>query len=373
MSSRGGERSVDSLPVGARDHRRGRSARSGQIPRERGSALMLVLFACLTLAVGVQVLSMVTLCAERAMDDEQTGRVRLSEKDAMLAALRQRLLADWQLVPATWWPAPEVGGAPTQGMAVDVPGSDGWLMRASARQEPAYSASTVSATVERGRDGIDLPTAAVVTGVLTASPVRESTWVDGEEVDAGGGSSLPVSGIPCYVCDPPMDPLLGPACGLEPLAAAWRLDPGWLALGSALENATEGALPAERSAAFPHANVGDRTYWLGGMSTGGHLGSVALPSECVGAGPDAWVLVVATGGADLDARNRGDLYGVIVVDDGSVLLDGTVLHGAVFATGEVALGQTGQILFSREILRWATDRSLQRVRLVPGTRWEGLE
>jgi hypothetical protein len=84
-------------------------------------------------------------------------------------------------------------------------------------------------------------------------------------------------------------------------------------------------------------------------------------------------LVVVTGGADLDARDRGDLYGVIVVDQGSVQLDGTVLHGAVFATGEVALGQTGQILYSPQVLRWATDRSLHRVRLVPGTRWEGTE
>ena len=119
---------------------------------------------------------------------------------------------------------------------------------------------------------------------------------------------------------------------------------------------------------------GDDVLCLGGGTLAGWLGgNVALPSECGATAPDAPVLVVVTGGADLDARDRGDLYGVIVVDDGSVLLEGTVLHGAVFATGEVALGQTGQILFSREILRWATDRSLHRVRLVPGTRWEGLE
>ncbi len=85
------------------------------------------------------------------------------------------------------------------------------------------------------------------------------------------------------------------------------------------------------------------------------------------------MLVVVTGGADLDARDRGDLFGVLVVDEGSVRLDGTVLHGAVFATGDVALGQTGQILYSPQVLRWATDRSLRRVRLVPGTRWEVVE
>jgi hypothetical protein len=81
---------------------------------------------------------------------------------------------------------------------------------------------------------------------------------------------------------------------------------------------------------------------------------------------------VVTGGARLDVRDQGDLYGVIVVDDGGVLLDGTRIHGALFATGEVDLGATGAVAFSRAILRWATDRSLVRTRLVPGTREESI-
>jgi hypothetical protein len=49
------------------------------------------------------------------------------------------------------------------------------------------------------------------------------------------------------------------------------------------------------------------------------------------------------------------------------------VHGAVFATDTLDLGETGHIFFSRSVLRWATDRSLVRVRLVPGTRKEGME
>ncbi|HLA82791.1 MAG TPA: hypothetical protein VJP78_14445, partial [Thermoleophilia bacterium] len=89
--------------------------------------------------------------------------------------------------------------------------------------------------------------------------------------------------------------------------------------------------------------------------------------------PDEPALVVLTGGATLDARDRGDFYGILVADRGSVLLDGTVVHGAVFASGTVDLGEMGQVLFAPRILRWAGDGSLKRARLMPGTRWEGME
>ena len=49
----------------------------------------------------------------------------------------------------------------------------------------------------------------------------------------------------------------------------------------------------------------------------------------------------------MDARGRADLYGVVVVDGGAVLLEGTKLHGAVFATGTVDFGSNGEVLFSR--------------------------
>jgi hypothetical protein len=99
----------------------------------------------------------------------------------------------------------------------------------------------------------------------------------------------------------------------------------------------------------------------------------SIPSGCGGVTPEEPAIVALTGGATLDARDRGDFYGVLVVDGGSVLLDGTVVHGAVFASGAVDLGEMGQVLFAPRILRWAGDRSLKRARLMPGTRWEGME
>ena len=84
------------------------------------------------------------------------------------------------------------------------------------------------------------------------------------------------------------------------------------------------------------------------------------------------VLVVATGGPILDLTARGDLYGVIVAEEGSVRLEGTRLHGALLAGDWVDLGSSGQLLYDRAVWRWATDRSLVRTRLVPGTRRENI-
>jgi hypothetical protein len=95
-------------------------------------------------------------------------------------------------------------------------------------------------------------------------------------------------------------------------------------------------------------------------------------SQGWGASPEAPALLVVCGGASLDAGGRADVYGVIVVNDGGILLDGTRLHGALFASGTVDFGTDGVVVFSRSTLRWATDRSLNRARLVPGTRQETL-
>jgi hypothetical protein len=101
--------------------------------------------------------------------------------------------------------------------------------------------------------------------------------------------------------------------------------------------------------------------------------TLALPAGAPGASPENPVLAVVTGGSDLNLTDCGDLYGVVVVDGGSLSLDGTTLHGAVFVTETLDLGATGQILFEKSILRWATDRSLVRTRLMPGSRQEGTD
>ena len=112
---------------------------------------------------------------------------------------------------------------------------------------------------------------------------------------------------------------------------------------------------------------GDRGTWL---SLADLLDDEGDASAAVGRSPQAPLLVVVTGGAGLDASGVGELFAVLVVDGGPVRVEGTIVHGAVFATGALDVGSTGRILFCQRGAAVGRDRSLNRVRLVPGTRWE---
>ena len=309
---------------------------------QQGSILMLVLFMCLAVAVVVQTLVVAVICGTRALGDEYAGRARMEEKDAGLARIRERGLTAWE--GASWMVVSE-GGHTVEGCLTEAAGESEWVLKAIVRQEPDVSRLTTSALLERGRDGIDLPLAAVVGGSMTAAAGRSSAWLEAE----GGSETV------AYVSEPAVAPVLGEQCSLVPLADPWRLDPGWAALFG--DTAPKGVAPGPSVTAL----------------TGWHGMTVEVPADGAGWAADEPVLVVVTGGADLDARGLGDLYGVIVVDDGSVYLDGTTLHGAVIATDAVDFGATGRVVFSKTMLRWATDRSLVRTRLVPGSRWEGTE
>ncbi len=230
-------------------------------------------------------------------------------------------------------------------------------MQAAVRQDGTVSRLRTSAWLEHGRDGIDLPLAALVAETVRASPGRALPWVEKEESAGATEGEAETVG---YVCVPPGDAILGEECCFVGLSDPWRLDPGWLELDQWAEIEME----ATSEDVAPGAGVSV-------LASRGR--TVTIPVDCGGGDPSAPALVILTGGSDLDARDLGDLYGVIVVDEGSVLLDGTILHGAVFVSGCVDLGESGQLLFSRSILRWATDGSLNRARLVPGTRWEGME
>jgi len=303
---------------------------------------MLVLFMCLAIAVVVQTLVVAVICGTRAVGDEQAGRARMEEKDAGLATLRERGLIAWGAAP---WMVVSEEGHTVEGCLTEVAGENEWVLAATVRQEPEVSRLTTSALLERGRDGVDLPLAAVVAGSMTAAAGRSGAWL------AADGGSEAVA----YVSQPPVAPVLGERCSLAGLADPWRLDPGWAALSG--DTAPDGVAPGP--------SVIILTGWRGM--------TVEVPTDGIGSAADGPILVVVTGGADLDARGLGDLYGVIVVDEGSIYLDGTNLHGAVFATDAVDFGETGRVVFSKAILRWATDRSLVRTRLVPGSRWEGTE
>ncbi|MBN1630515.1 MAG: hypothetical protein JW990_12175 [Thermoleophilia bacterium] len=322
--------------------KRARYERPFLLGPQHGSIVMLVLFMCLAIAVVVQTLVVAVICSTRALGDEIAGRARMEEKDAGLAALRDRALIAWGAVP---WMVVSEDGHTVEGCLTEVADETEWVLAATVRQESGVSRLTTSALLERGHDGVDLPLAAVVAGSMTASEGRSTVWLEAEEETEAVA----------YVTEPPVAPLFGERCSAVRLTDPWRLDPGWATLFG--EDASEGMAPG------PGAIV--LTGWPGitvGVPVGGTGGTV-----------DDLALVVVTGGAGLDARGLGDLYGVIVVDEGSVYLDGTALHGAVFATDAVDLGETGRVVFSRSILRWATDRSLVRTRLVPGSRGEGQE
>jgi len=324
---------------------------------QAGSILVLVLFACLAVAVSIQALSTVVLCAQRAAADESSGRARLRERDDALGLLRQQALGSWEATP---WAVVKTEPNPVEGRLAELPDGGAWVMKATARHAPTASRLLTSAWIERGRDGVDLPLAALVAGTVVTAPGRESPWLEidlgatpggpGEETGAPGTGTG--AGAVGYLRVLPSEPVVGDGCSLVRLDDPWRLDPGWRDLGCA-------------DAVAPGPGVTVIT------GTAGH--TVVLPPDSGGLAPDSPCLVLVTGGASLDARAKGDIYGVLVVDDGDILLDGTTVHGAVFASETCDVGATGRVLFSRAILRWATDRSLWRVRLVPGTREEGME
>jgi hypothetical protein len=317
---------------------------------QQGSALLLVLFACLAVAVAIQTLAAVVLCAERAVVDESVGRSRASEKDEGLAIARSQMLAAWLPLP---WSTVIEAPSEVQARVSAIEGGLGWVMRVDVRQPPEMSQFVTSAWLERGRDGIDLPLAAMVATRVILDPERVSPWLEVDATALGFGPGPPDSDITAraYLVEPPAAPVSGEDCVVKELGEEWRLDEGWRLLG--------------RSSTAPEPGV----LWM--SSRPGE--TVGLPEDRGGQSADAPLLAVVSGGGDLDLRDQGDLYGVVVVDGGALLLEGTVLHGAAFVTGAATLGANGSVRYCRPILRWATDRSLRRVRLVPGSRAEGTE
>jgi hypothetical protein len=362
---------------GRRDSARpaGQAGRRGS--SQNGSILILVLVVCLGLALLVHVMSTVTICVERAMADERSGRARMTEKEVALAALRARALGDWS--PRDW-EAVGTPGLPAEASLSAIEGST-WLMQASSRQDPMVSATVVSCWLERGRDGIDLPLAAIVAGSITATAGREAPWLEvdpaGCGAAAGEGESDPCTATAC-VGVLPSESLVGEGSSVVRRDGEWRLDPGWTQfVSSQTAEETGGSAPSGddplQGALACGPNVlmasGDSGRWLSLEDLLGAGGG----SSAAGRTLESPLLVIMTGGAGLDASGLGDLYAVVVVDGGPVRIEGTVVHGAVFATEALDVGSIGRILFCRQVLRWAGDRSLCRVRLVPGTRREVTE
>ena len=335
----------------------------------RGSVLLFVLFAALITAVSVQALSTVVLCATNTLLAEREGRSALGQQDQGLNELRSGALTNWQPIP--WSPFQGKDSSTSgnmQGALIELPGYNGAAMEAVVRQELEVSTLTASALVEQGRDGLDLPFAAVVGARVKARSGRDQPWLwSNFESWSGCASESECREVAsAWLLESHVEAPVADNCEILPLAEHWCLDEGWRQVLASPGGSQTTGLAVEASAGANVIGVG-RTFLIQGRSGG----SISFPREVLqpeeGSG---YFLIVLTGGANLDARYLGLVRGVIVVDEGSALLDGTTVCGAVIVTESVDVGATGTVVFCSSALRWATDQSLRRVRLVPGSRWE---
>jgi hypothetical protein len=323
---------------------------------DTGSILLLALFACLGAALLALGLAVSVAGTQRALDVEEAGRETWAQGTHALARLGSAAIAQW---------APGVvrfGGTQATSaegdLAATEPASD--LILAGTVHVPALESPTgaeetrdgvmsLSAWIERGRDGLDLPLAAVVAASMSAAEARMLEWVSSSpsgEMDAGSADTRAVIALAVE----PENPIWGAGCVRATLYSPWHLDEGSLALSREVAG----------TVAAPDIVMLDA-----------RPGQIArLPSGSYGASEAAPVLVVAVEGGMLDLSGLGDVYGVVVGGRGVVRLEGTTLRGAVLTEGDVQLGTQGRVVFGRDVLRWATDRCLTRVRLVPYSRTE---
>ena len=205
---------------------------------------------------------------------------------------------------------------------------------------------------------------------MTWAAGRLSPWVEIDPATADPGDlSGAAEGAVVRLRTVPGGALVGAGATVESIPTDWRLDDGWRGLfeslaargtdltGSGGANTAEGVAPGAAVSAL-HGERGD---------------TLRLPPGWGTSADDPWLLVV-TGGASLDAtgsrrclrrdsRRRGRRPArrhprFTVPCSPPVSVD---------------FGGSGEVVFSRSILRWATDRSLVRARLVPGTRSESIQ
>jgi len=330
--------------------------------RSRGSVLLMVLFFCVGLAVAAQVVTGVVVCARRGLLEEQSGRRDLGAQELALESAQRRALREWT---ATSWDEQRDGSSPVR-VSMVVTDSE-WLLSVCATR-PSGAPAVVAALLERAYDGPDLPSAALVAEEVVWGEGRTTPWLDTVSVCAPAQVYVlrsPASGW--QDVDPPgvTAAEAGYDYWIRPLTALWGLDEGWRDAVESWKRSQETAEAEPGVLAQPGERV---------VLVDGRPGETVRPNEeLIDTGPEHPVLLIVTGGACVDLRSLGEVWGTVVADGGGVWLEGTVLHGALFATHEVDLGQTGVLVYDRQILRWATDRSLVRVRLLPGSREERME
>jgi hypothetical protein len=315
----------------------------GRVVSQNGSAVLFALFACVAVMASIQVLTVAVICCERALADEVAGRRELAAFDIALASLCSQARTTWG--PVQWTP---VGNQefPLTTRLLSPGESPEWVLRAEVAPDVTPVQAVTSALIERGRDGLDLPLGAIIARCVQVTEGRSTAWLNA--TGAEDADTPTADAAVAYVESMQGPEILGEGCSIRGLETEWSLGEGW---NKAIEcGAVEG----------PDIVLLD----------GSNGQTLRLEVELGLGTSERPALVVITGGADLDARDSGVLWAVVVADEASVLLDGTVVHGAVFTTETADLGGSGQVVYDAEVLRWATDRSFERTRLVPGTRLE---
>ncbi len=297
---------------------------------QRGSALLLVLVLCCSAALLVATWAVVGTVEADTLVSERDGRARLHAAEEALARLAEQAWVAW--VPGIY--ALEPG---YEGILEVEPSSDA-ILHASVRSRGEVPPLQLSADLERGKDGIEIPRCALAASTVSWQAGRGVPIV---ELPAGskavevavGGEGLPLELAPGGV-----------------VAPDWSLDEG-----------TQKALEREASRGGPISVV---------VLSGRPGLTIALPAGPLGRSGEEPAAVLLTGGGTLDLTGAGDLYGVFLAPEGDVLLEGAVVHGAVLVGGRVEAGMSGRVAYSDDIRSWARYDLLTRVRLVPGTRRE---
>jgi len=300
------------------------------VRREQGSILLAALFLCLALGSLVAYLATHALVATEALGLDQAAR----ETDARL---EEALIALVKSNQHELGVTVELSGG-VRGVLLASEGERGPRAYVELPEGPPFK--YLSGILEEGRDGLDLPTGAIVADRVQLSGPRPFVLPD------------PDSSIPVVRTVEELPSLPGTYVALP--SERWDFDSASFAdLRDSVENPER--RPGKR---LPGPNV----------FIGRPMSNVSLSTELHPRASDPIdpLLAISLDGT-IDARNLGELKAVLVAGGGDVLLDGTTLKGAAIASGTVDLGDTGVVWWDEETYYWARDRSFRRIRLVPGS------
>lgn len=309
---------------------------------QQGSVLLATLLLCLGIGVLVTALaSQIALSRSGLMAETDGRRLAARAEGGLQVALEQ--------AAAAWAPAfVELG----HGVSIALEDADGFggpVLRARSVASSDGGSFTITALVERGSDGPDLPRRAIAAQTIVWDPDRPTTVVcpDDERTPSEEVSGSPQ--IEVAVAQEVFDLPMGEGVSLE-VGASWSLDPLL-------------AIPNGATSRGPMILMVPQGATVRSLLTA--QGGLALSSS-----PESPLILIGPGPLPLDATGCGDLYAVLLGGAGGVTMDGTVLHGAVMTEGPLDVGSSGQIRFDSGVLEWARHRSIVRVRLVPGSREE---